>query len=430
MKNEKEQLSKAAEFISMFYQQIYSSICNFRENLFTSAFPSNQDWKFEIKRTSDSISFPDINLQSIQGKLQNNSNLLFAIVNNIHAIENNYLPRIDELSLQDMELVQKFNKSIVEFLNQIFIKENTIVLTKQRLEIAKSIKTGIINNMQNNILNFWNRLQDILQDEYIIKLRPALKTLIGSQKEYMADPFNYDRLIKHKVAELGVHYDHELLLGMIADLSKENEKFYDEIKIKYEKPQETNKPRVSYRLKEIAMRYLGQGQNISSLENFVYLVYDVFQPLSFFQRLINTLRKLFTGKTVNFPKKDIIFTYTLERGPIDKKKSSIEQLIKEIKTLKEFLSRFKKTYEFYKYTKVSHLAKQNEFENIIDNSVSSLESIYIQCQGLKNWLSAKENGKYLKKISFKDQEDFNNILLSINYNNIINKQALREYQHK
>ena len=426
LEKEKSRLLQAREFMESFYKQIYNSIINLRDTLFSHAFPDEADWKKQLLPNCTTFSLQDYQLISTEGKIQNNSEFIVNVLNNIQAILNLYIPRLDTFSLSNGETVKAVNKYTWDFIQRLYAKENTTFLAGQRLEAANTIKGNIKDRLENNIAPFFSYLEQILLDEYTVILRPELQRIVGVYAHYITNPAQNDRLIRQRCEELNLVYDQEIIINIIANLSKDQMTFVNEIKSRYQNEEVADQKKNVFRLKEIAARFVAQAANINRLENFVQAVQTVFQPVSFLKRLFDFIRKMFTGSNRRGTNKDFLFYYISRSGKLEKKHTSLKSLLKDLGMFKSFLVKFKGTLDFYSYTKSSSMITSRELENIIDNCITELTKIHEQCNGMREWLVSSKNQKNLARLPVSRQEEFNDLLLAINYTLIINKQHLRD----
>lgn len=430
LQNEKANLFKATNYIISFYTQVYNSILNIRENLFTSAFSSDQAWKEVLNTEPIALSFPEYHLQSIEGEMQNNSETIVAILANIQAIQNLYLKNLQDITIQDIQQIRRANLYTLDFIQRLYSRENMALIAEQRLKIARTVKNNIVKIFENNITPYIDKVESILIDEYKLRMMPLIRRIIGKHSNYAPDSFKFDHQIKEKCAELSIHYHQDIILSAIADLAKSDEVLVREMKAKFmttEAQQQTGKV---YKLREIANRSIAQLGNLDKLISFFTTIQNLYQPRTLLERFMDFLKRIITGKGINFPKKDLHFYYSSRTGRLEKRRTSIQILIKDITALKSFLSRVKETVDFYAYTKTTNTASIRDMENVIDKSISSLNTIYTQSLGLRDWLVWKNNIKRLNKIPESQQEEFNELLLGLNYHLIINKQNLRDLMKK
>jgi len=428
--NEKANLFKGAVYINSFYTQVYNSIINIRENLFTNSFSSDQDWKEILNTEPIALRFPEYHLQSVEGEIQNNAESIVVVLHNIQGIQKLYLKKPEKITVQDIFQIKKADQYILDFIERLYTRDNMSLVTEQRLKIAKTVRISILKIFENTITPYIDKVETVLIDEYKLNLRPVLRRIIGKHSNYTSDPFKFDLLIKEKCAELSIHYHNDIILNAIADLAKSDEMLLKEYKNKYLTTETQKFKKKVYKLKEIANRSISQIGNLEKLISFLTTVHDLYQPRTVMQIILDFLKKIITGKGLNFPKKDLYFFYSSRTGRLEKRRTSIKILIKDIKALKSFLSKVSETVDFYAYTKTSNMASVNEMENVIDNSISSLNTIYTQSLGLRDWLVWKNNVSRLNKIPVSQQEEFNNLLLAINYHLIISKQNLRDLMKK
>ena len=428
LQNEKTRLLQATKFIIAFYEQIFNSIVSLRDSLLNHAFPTDTEWKNQLSVKNTTLHFQEFQLISTEGRIQNNSDFIISVLNNLQAIRNTYLPNLEQAKLSEIEKIIAVNKYTWEFIKRLFQKENLTFISGQRLEVANSIKTSIKDRLDNNIGPFFNYLEQIVKDEFRILLRQELKRIVGVYNNYIADPFRFDKMIKQKCTELQVEYNQELILGIIADLSKDQYAYFDQIRSKYQNEEVIDQKKNVYRLKEIAARFIAQTGNVSKLETFVQTIHALFQPVSLVTRVINFLRKMVTGREPKMQRKDFNFHYSSAHGKLEPKHASITALIKEIELFRSFLIKFRNNLDFYSFTKNSSQATHKKLENSIDNCVTDLSKIYEQCIGLREWLIGHKNQKNLAKLPPAKQEEFNDVLLAVNYTLIINKQYLRDME--
>lgn len=426
LQNEKANLFKATEYIISFYTQVHNSIINIRENLFPGAFSSDQTWKEVLNTEPIALSFPEYSLQSVEGEMQNNSETIVVVLTNIQGIQNLYLKNAQKITIKDIQRIKKANHYTLDFVQRLYSRDNMILIAEQRLKLAKTIRSNIEKIFENNVMPFIEKVETILVDEYKINIRRVLRRIIGKHSNYAQDPFKFDLRIKEKCIELSIQYHQDIILSAIADLAKSDEVLKKELKAKYITT-ETQKVAVKvHKLREIANRSISQIGNLEKLIHFLSTIMKLYQPRTILERIMDFLKRMITGKGINFPQKDLFFFYSSRTGRLEKRRTSIQILIKEIISLKNFLSKVKDTVDFYAYTKASNATSVREMENVIDNSISSLNSIYTQCLGLRDWLVWKNNISRLNKIPVSQQEEFNNLLLAIDYHLIINKQNLRD----
>jgi hypothetical protein len=348
IEKELENLYKATDFIRSFYTQVYDSIINVRDNVFTSAFSTNQEWKNALDPSSATLQFPQFTLQSLEGEMQNNSELIVIVLNNIQAIENNYLKIPDRISIASLQQMKELNTYIVAFIQRLYSHDHLSILAAPRLNLAKAIRQTITQTFENNINPYIERFMVIRQDEYRIKLRPELKRLIGTNALYIQNPNKFDSFIRQKCEDLSLEYHQDLILSIIADLSKPDETFEREIRAKYQTQDTQKRSGRVFRLKEIANRSIAQINNLTKLEEFLAAVFDNFQPLTIFQQFLNFVKKIFTGAGINFPKKDLIFFYSTRSGRLERQRTSVRSLLRDVASLRNFLSKVKNTFDFYK----------------------------------------------------------------------------------
>jgi hypothetical protein len=425
---EKEKLFKAEDYINTYYYEIATGLESLRDNIFPYAFSPDNLWKTAINKESLTISLPDSTLENFTDDPHSNSSNLVSLINNMYAIQNVYLGKPANIDLQDIKLINKVHNFLLAFLQKQYSHQNLATFKKKQLELAISIKNSIENRILNNINPFFQRLEMIKSDEYLIYLFDVVKSIVGNYETYKRKPDYYDKIIEKKCTELNIKNNSELNLLIIADLSKSEALLNVEIKSKYESIDREKPTAKPYRLREIASRYVSQAENLTKLENFLMEFYNITQTSSFLKRLFYFLLSLLTGK--RFPKvlKDITYRYFSPQGKIETREASLLQLIKRTGIFSQFLLKARDQFNYFSPLKGIDSEAITEMEKVIDNCFFELNDIYEQSAGFREWLGKDYNKRVLRKISEKRQDEFSNLLLTLNRIIIVNKYNLMDFE--
>jgi hypothetical protein len=425
---EKEKLFQAISYISTYYYEIITGLQSLRENIFPYSFTSNNLWKTAINKDNTVLKVQEPGADTLRDDPEFNSNLLLTLINNIYAIQNTYLANPSQIEVYDIKCIQKTHNLLLIFLHNQYSHQNLAPFKKKQLELAVSIKTSIENRIINNINPFFQRLEMIKSDEYFIYLFDSVKSLVGNYENYKAKSGVYDTAIEKKCDDLNIKNNPELNLLLIADLGKSEELLNIEIKSKYETAETEKTVSKTYRLREIAHRYISQADNISRLEYFFQEFYSLTHISSFLTRLLNLILSIFTGRSPAVSPKDLSFRYSNPEGKIEMKQASLLLLIKRIGIFHQFLLKSREQLNYF--SSLHGLGSQavKDIEKIIDTCFFELNDIYEQSAGFREWLGMEHNRKILKKIPEKRQYDFSSLLLSINRIVIVNKYNLMEFE--
>lgn len=425
---EKEKLFQAKSYIITYYYEIATSLESLRDNIFPYSFTSNNLWKTAINKSSASLSVPDLIFENLRDDPEFNSNMLITLINDIYTIQKVYLDRPSQIDLQDIKLINKVHNFLLIFLQNQYSHQNLAPFKKKQLELALSIKTSIENRIINNINPFFQRLEMIKSDEYVIYLFDTVKNLVGSYENYKAKTGYYDKAIEKKCSELNIKNNPELNLLLIADLSKSEALLNIEIKSKYENEENENPASKSYRLREIAYRYISQTENIAKLEYFFQEFYNIIQTPSFIKRFFIFFISLFTGNRPSFSYKDILFRYSNPEGKIEIKQASLLQLIKRISNFHQFLMKSREQLNYFSSLKGIDAQGLKDIEKVVDTCFFELNDIHEQSTGFREWLGKEHNKKVLNKIPEKRQYEFSSLILTLNRIVIVNKYNLMDFE--
>lgn len=428
LKNEKQKLFKAKDYINSYYHQMGTSLESLRDNLFPYAFSPRLTWKDDIDRRSTLINVPNIKPQNLTADPEFNSNTLIAVINNLFAIQNAYCVNPNVIERTDVKLIKKAHVFLLAFLNEQFTPNHLESLSKQQKDLAFSLKQGIEERIQNTINPFFERLEMILDDEYRITLLEPIRMIVGTFQNYKKDTDLFDGMIAKKCSELGIRNNPELNLVIIADIEKSDQLIENEIKAKYEFQEGKKTGAKSFRLKEIAARYTSQADNIQRLISFLRDAERSLTHIPLFRRIILFFRNLFTHRQLEITHHNIVFSYVAAKGKIERKQTSLNALLKETVLYFDYLSKFREDLDFSGYTKTFNLQFAAEVERFIDTSFVSLNMIHEQCNGFREWLGREDNKQLLQRIPEKRQEEFNELLLHINRTCIVNNYNLHEIE--
>jgi hypothetical protein len=424
--DEKARLFKAVDYISTYYQQIAEALEALRDNLLPYSFSPRASWKEGVDKRASVIKVPELRPQNVYGDPDFNSTVIVQLINNILAVRNTALANLEGVSIADCRLIARSHQFLLAFLEEQFSNSNIAALKKPQRDLAFSVKHTIEKRVRENIDPFFAHLEMILDDVYRVKLAGHVKPIVESLSNYKRNPGLYDELIARKCRELGLKGDPEENLAVIADLDKPEHVLAAEVKAKYEDSEAGKSPSRYFRLKEIALRYASQADNLAALIYFLRETERSLLRISFLRRLGLALRNLFSGRNKEITPTNIVFTYVPDKGKIERRRASLNTLINDAAFYYKHLVKFKEDLETESYGKTHTPRQARDLEKFIDTSFATLADILEKCHGFRDWLGRENNRRLLKRVPERRQEDFNNLLLHINRTCIVNNYTLQE----
>ena len=426
--DEKVKLFKAAEYINTYYHQIAVSLDSLRDNLIPYSFSARSGWKEGIDKQAATIKVPEIRPQNLSGDPEFNSSTLVGLINNVLAVQNSLLANPDAVTVPDIRSVRRLHQFLLAFLEEQFSNSNIGSLKKQQRDLAFSVKQTIEKRIRENIEPFFGRLEMILDDEYRVTLSGHVQYIIGSFNNYKKNPSHYDDLIARKCRELGLKSNPEENLAVIADLEKPETVLAAEIRAKYEDAEAKKSPSRYFRLKEIALRYCSQGENLEALMYFLRETKRTLLHVSLLKRIGLFFRGLFTSRRPEIGQDNVTFTYVGAKGKIVRKRASLNEMLADASYYWKHLTKFKEDLETESYGRTHTPRQTQDLEKFVDTSFTTLADLLEKCEGFRYWLGRENNRKLLKKIPDRRQEDFNNLLLHIHRTCIVNNYNLQEFE--
>jgi hypothetical protein len=426
--DEKAKLLKAVGYIDTYYQQIASSLEALRDNLLPYSFSPRATWKEAIEKRAAVIRVPEITPRNVYGDPDFNSGVLVQLINNILAVQNTALANPEAIGIDDCRLIVRSHRFLLAFLEEQFSNSNIASLQKPQRDLAFSVRLTIEKRVRENIDPFFAHLEMILDDVYRVTLAGHVQPIVGTLANYKKNPALYDDLIGRQCRELGLKNSPEQNLAVIADLEKPEAVLAAEVKAKYEGA-ERKTPSRYYRLKEIALRYGSQADNLAALIYFLKETERSLLHISLGRRIGLFLRSLFSTRKREISSHNIAFTYVPDKGKIERRRASLNDLIGDASYYYKYLVKFKEDFstEAYTSTRTSTPRHAQELEKFIDTSFSSLAQVLEKCHGFRDWLGRENNRRLLRRIPERRQEDFNNLLLHITRTCIVNNYNLQEF---
>ncbi|MFP4362681.1 MAG: hypothetical protein ACLFR1_02300 [Spirochaetia bacterium] len=429
LEEQKDALMSNSDDIESTYEQVIESLCLLRDQIFTFSFEENSTWKDKLNPEALNYHFEEYSLQSLKGEIQKNSAVLISVIDNLYITKNRYIRDLSSVGFAQLEEINKADQYAMDFIERIFKLETTAARRGQRGEYAAAVKQGLEEAFGGTIRPFWELFFEILLDQYRVQLRPYARDIIPSFEDYLESPDSYENMLQQKLRENEINIPKKVFDECISDLKHADEDLGTQISNKYEIDDEEipeNNPGHTYRLKEIASRYIYQANNLDRLAAILRSITTVFSSMTFTEKIINFIMRMVTGKGLKKANQLLEFTYLSRQGPITRKYASVQELRHNSITLLDQIETFKNRMRNDHYGKNLTGTQVSELNSFIDTCTYELTDIYDKGNGLREWMGSDQNARKLNSLPQKTQEEFSNILLHINQAIIINKEYFRE----
>jgi hypothetical protein len=434
LEEEKEALLNSAGDIKDLYRSLSESIRTLTVP-FRRSFAPESNIQAALDPEAREISFYKHDLQSSEGEVQNNSRWLTGLINNISAIRNTYMTSPRFIELKEIGDIRRVHADIRQFLENLFLKNSVWILQDPNSEasvLARQKKKDIDELLSQRIDPFFETLELITIDEYSVRLRMEIQADIASLQNYNKNPDAYDVLIKERCDRLGLRYEPELIKAVVQDLEVSDESLEKRIADKYAQKSEDKKgsPSQRRRYMRILHRYLARTKDVGALLPIIENIYFLYQPKpKLIERLRSFLARL-AGRERQTPRKDIQYTYIIGRESIERKKASLENLIRMANELEKDLLKVKNYIRSAQVNKRIKTIRIGKIRTTIDSIRSDMRQVFEDCFGLVQWLGKKSNQDKLAKLSENTQRDLNYHLDAIYATIIINSERLKEISRK
>jgi hypothetical protein len=234
LNHEKLTLFKTTDYINSYYHQIIATLESLKDSLFPDHRDGKASWKDAIDHKTTQIIIPNIFPENLNEDIKFNSNVFFAVINNIHAIQNAYLFHPREIENQDIKLIRKAHLFLFHFLEAHFSRRHPDHTKKEQSDPALSMKRIIEEKIRESINPFFDRLEMILDDEYRVAFLEKAKQIVGSLSQYKTDPDAYDRKIAEKYRAWGRKNYPDLNSEIVSDLDKPESEIEAAIRLHYQ----------------------------------------------------------------------------------------------------------------------------------------------------------------------------------------------------
>jgi hypothetical protein len=427
---EKEDLLQQVDHMKGVYKTLSESLKTLLV-LLRSSFAPDVNLEASVQPETRSISISKARLQSSAGEAESNYVWLIAILNNIAAINNTCLSYPRSMVWADLQRVREVHRDILRFLENLFAPENGALLPAavKQAALPRQKRRDIEMLLAEQVDPFFAVWDQIARDEYNARLRPAIREQVRNLEIYQTAPDSYDALIKERCAAVGLAYEPELVLAVIADLAKSEEIFAGDIRRNYTPLPEGAPPQAASRRRHymnIVARYLARAHELAKMGPILETIYCLFQPRPTVGERLQAFFARLLGREPRPTRKDISYSYIIGGESIRRQEGSLEQVMAELERLQKYLLRMKNQLG-------AAGGKKNTLaglEGIMENCHRGLRRVYEDSFGLIQWLGKKSNQESLSKLPKGLQQELNQHLYTLNATLIINSERLRELNEK
>ncbi len=425
--HERKRLTEHSEQIATSYGQVSDALILLRQQIFPQAFAKNESWLDEVPQSRQSIvtprySFPDV--------VENNTATIVAAISNIRTIQVNLLPQRASVTIEQVRSVQQADRYLLEFVQRLFAENPPAITSDAREGLAQAVRKNIAGSFKNTISPYWTLMESLLTDEYRAAVRVLAKSAVDDYESYQRSPYYYESQIRQLCVGHDMAFRKELIDWTARELSIPDDELAEQILKKYAGEPERPASGKTYRLREIALRYLGQSKNLRRLVPFYEHIDLAFQPQSFWRELWDLIVRLITGSSPDRKRREIRFTYIRSDERIERVEVTLDQVRRNTENMAAYLDRSRAHLEQLSPDTTPVPEIQAELEQIVDACTQRLRDIYVQNLGLREWVARDRNRAFLDTLPVKLQQEFNGALLSLNQTIIINREGIRELEEK
>jgi hypothetical protein len=278
---------------------------------------------------------------------------------------------------------------------------------------------------------YFERLIALQRDEYSLRLNLGVREDPAAYQSAMGSSEALESLIREKCTLLGLAFDETRSQELLRDLKEAEGELERRILSRYaEKTEEGDVPAaLRRRYLSVLQRYLARVGDISAILSIVEEIYDLYQPRpSLMERLRVFFARLF-GRDERLPRRDVEYSYVVGKDQIERRRASVEEVIRGANNLEKMLLRIKN--HINEYTIHKRLAEYPvpRARELIEHARGAMRSLFDDCFGLVQWLGKAENREKLALLPQNSQRDLSAHLDSIYATLIINAERLREVGH-
>ena len=368
------------------------------------------------------------------GSVEHNTARLVGLLNQVYAIRNIVIPDLPALDNATLLRVRQIHSQILAFLEELYRQNTAWVLQDPGAEasiMARQKRRDIEELLKEEIDPYFERLLALRDDECAVRLNVGLRQDSFGPQNLSGSPETLEALMREKCVLLGIPFDSARMEEVLQDLRDGKGELERRIRERYEPQRETGELSVATlrrRYLGVLQRYLARVGDLSALLQIVEDVYALYQPrASFVERLRVFVARLF-GRDERLPRRDIDYSYVVGKEQIERRRASLEELIRGVNNLEKMLLRIKN--HINEYTIHKRLAEYPvpRARELVERTGAAMRRVFDDSFGLVQWLGKDENRDKLALLPQSSQREFNAHLDSIYATLIINSERLRDIE--
>jgi hypothetical protein len=358
-----------------------------------------------------------------------NTARLVDLINQVYGIRNEVIANLETTESASLLRTREIHAEILGFVGELYQQNTSWILQDPGAEVsimARQKRRDIEELLKEEIDPYFERFMTLRRDENRVRLIESIHQDPDTQQIVTAGAEISEALIREKCALLGLPFDPADTHDLLRDVRGSESELVRRIRDSYEEPLEEGEvSTASLRRRYLAIlqRYLARVGDVSVLLSIVENVYELYQPRpSFFERLRVFFARLI-GRDERLPRRDVEYTYIVGKDRIERRRASIEDLIRSVNNLEKMLLRIMIHKRLAEYP----VPRARE---LIERIRGAMTGVFDDCHGLVHWLGKIENRGKLELLSQGSQRDLNAHLDSLYATLIINAERLREIERR
>jgi len=435
LERERSVLLERAGQVSDLYRSLSESLRTLAVP-FRSSLASLGSFESSLDRENRKLQPPERISEGKPGDLEHNTARLVGLINQVYAVRNAVLPSLEGVESQELARVRQVHAEILAFLEELYQQNTAWILQDPGAEasiMARQKRRDIEELLKEEIDPYLERLLALRRDEYSLRLNLAVRQDGASYRSAVGNPPALEAMVREKCTLLGLPFDPERSQDLLRDLREGEGDLERHIRERYEEPREEGEvPASTLRRRYLAIlqRYLARVGDVSAVLSIVEDVYDLYQPRpSLMERLRVFFARLF-GRDERLPRRDVEYSYVIGKDQIERRRASVEEVIRGTNNLEKMLLRIKNHINEYTIHKRLAEFPVPRARDLIERTRGAMRSVFDDCYGLVQWLGKGENREKLALLPQNSQRDLSAHLDSIYATLIINAERLREVERR
>ncbi|MBN1836476.1 MAG: hypothetical protein JW820_11540 [Spirochaetales bacterium] len=433
LEGERSALLERASEVSDLYRSLSESLRTLAVP-FRSSLASMGSFESALNRENRELRSTGKPSEGKPGDMEHNTSRLVALINQVYAVRNLVLPALESTESGELSQVRQLHAEILAFLEELYQQNTAWILQDPGAEasiMARQKRRDIEEILKEEIDPFFERLTALRRDLYSLRLNVAIRRDAAAYQRAVGSPQAFEGVIQEQCTALGLPFAPERSQELLRDLAQGEGELERRVRERHEeRPEEGEVSAAALRRRYLAVlqRYLARVSDVSALLAVAEEVYDLYQPRpSLMERLRVFLARLF-GRDERPPRRDVEFNYVVGKDQIERRRASLEDVIRGANNLEKMLLRIKNHInEYMIHKRLAEFPVARALE-LIERTRGAMRRIFEDCSGLVQWLGKAENRDKLALLPQNSQRDFGAHLDSIYATLIINAERLREVE--